>query len=87
MNTEPTAIATRAFHSDSTMTLRLALEVTTMSIGFDRVPDDVVAKIVENGRAYTGEVKRMAQELMELRAKLAASEATRAAPQTYPYMS
>jgi hypothetical protein len=54
--------------------------VTTMTAHFDRVPDCTLAQVAETGRAYTGEVRRMAQELIELRAKLAAQEATTVAP-------
>lgn len=64
------------------MTLQLALTVVTMTTTslFDRVPDDALAQIAQTGRAYTGEVKRMAQELIELRAKLNAEPPTEYAP-------
>ncbi len=57
-----------------------------MSEAFDRLSDATVAKIAENGRAYTNEVKHMARELQELRREKAEREAaTLMAPYTPPY--
>ncbi len=57
-----------------------------MTSHFDRVPDSTLEQVARTGRAYTGEAKRMAQELIELRAKLAAREQTQIAdPYAFPF--
>jgi hypothetical protein len=68
----------------SNMTLQVALTVTgviAMNASlFDRVPDSTLAAVAKTGEAYTGEVRRMAQELIDLRAKLATQQPTTVAP-------
>lgn len=41
-----------------------------MSEPYDKVPAAALEQAARNGRAYSGEVKAMARELLELRAKL-----------------
>ena len=62
--------------SSSALTLRCALEVTMITGTFERLPDGTLGQIAKNGRAYTNEVKHMARELQELRAKVARESAT-----------
>ncbi len=42
-----------------------------MSVAFDRLSSDVLAKIAEKGRAYTNETAHMARELIAAREEIA----------------
>lgn len=64
------------------MTLPMAVLITMTTSLFDRVPDSTLAQVAESGRAYTGEVRRMALELIELRRE---RDVRTAAPVADPY--
>lgn len=60
------------------MTLELVVKVITMktTLHFDRVPDSTLDEAERDGGAYSNEIRSMARELKELRAKLVSQAPT-----------